>query len=333
MEPWITRVEFLDGRHFYNLVQGKENFPITYVSMVNAMRYCNWIEQGAPALESGEDMDAITEHGSYEFSPDGSVIEHQDSHVYLPSQNEWIKAAYYAGGGRDVGYWCYPTQDNWYAPTFDNDNPTGSNMANYNGAWNGWSGSFFTRYSYNEYGKAPLALTDVDLFNNSKSYYGCRDMGGNVNEWTTTLDASGNYIVRGGSYQSSYEDLMMIPIQMHSYPSATESPLIGFRIVEKNLDHDAIVSNKSHDSTPSVTVDNAAKKEQARTERMELNDDLVGVVLGLVGIILFILSITCCSDPTGNRIIGIILLAGLTLASFCDIIRLIGLDFFRWIKK
>jgi len=333
MDPWITCAELSDGSHSYEIVKGKEKLPITHVSLLSAMRYCNWIEQGAPIVQPGEDVDVITEHGSYEFSSDGSVIENQDSHIYIPTQDEWVKAGYYAGGGRNVGYWRYPTQNNWSVPTFDSKNRTDSNMANYNGGWTGWCGSFWTHYSYNEQEKAPLTLTDVDFFNCSKSYYGCRDMGGNVNEWTTTLDASSNYIVRGGSYQSSYEDLMMIPARINSYPSETESPLIGFRIVAKNLDHDAIVSNQPHNSKSSVTVDQAAKKEQAQAERNELNDDLAGVILGLIGITLLILSTACFQDPTGNRVILFISLAGLTVVVACDIIRLLGLDFYRWMTK
>ena len=195
-------------------------------------------------------------------------------------------------------------------------------MANYNGKWTGYKSLL-----------APLALTEVDFFNNSKSYYGCRDMGGNVNEWTTTLDAAGNYIVCGGSYKSSYEDLMMIPTRMNSYSSETESPLIGFRIVARNLKNDDIVPNQTHDSKSSVTVDHAAKAEQNKYEQQEVDSDLLWIIGLPLLIILSILSVACCSDPTGNRAIGIIGMAFFTIAFLCDLIQLLGLDFLRWMTK
>lgn len=33
-----------------------------------------------------------------------------NARYWVPSENEWYKAAFYKGGGTDAGYWAYPTQ-------------------------------------------------------------------------------------------------------------------------------------------------------------------------------------------------------------------------------
>lgn len=327
MESWITCAESFDGSHIYEIVRGKEKLPITHVSLLSAMRYCNWIERGAPVAEIGGDIDAITEHGSYNFSEDGGVIENEGSHIYIPTEDEWVKAGYYAGGGRNVGYWEYPTKSN-LVPTFNSDSVYriyGQQLANYNGKWSAWD---WTTWSYHSERLAPLTLTDVDFFNNSHSYYGCRDMGGNVNEWTTTLNVSGKYIVRGGSYQSCSEDLMIVPIEINSYSSETESSLIGFRIVARNLDHDDIFSNQLHDSKISVAVDHSAQTEQTERERWELIWDLLAMVLLPLGIVLI-----ATNPAPGSKILGIFFLIFLLGCDIYDTMRLLGLDCLRLITK
>lgn len=327
MEPWITCTELSDGNHVYEVIKGKEKLPITYVSLFSAMRYCNWIEQGAPIVKAGEDIDAIIEHGSYNFSENGSVVENTDSHIYLPTQDEWVKAGYYAGGGRNVGYWEYPTQSN-LNPIFNSDSlyrTYGQQLANYNGEWSSWN---WSNGSYHPEEVAPLTLTDVNFFNNSHSYYGCRDMGGNVNEWTTTLDISDQYIVRGGSYKSSVEDLKMIPERINSYSSETESPLIGFRIVAKNLDQNDIFPNQTHDSKTAITVDHSVKVDQNQREEWELVFDLLGI--SLLSLLIFSIATTPVPSYKVLSILSVVLVFGIILY---DIMRLLGLDYLRLITK
>lgn len=336
MEPWITCAELSDGSHFYEVVKGKEDFPITHVSLLSAMRYCNWIEQGSPVFEAGEDIDAITEYRSYNFSKDGSVVESEDSHIYLPTQDEWIKAAYYKGGGANVGYWRYPTRNN-SAPTFDSNYHHNYNQANYNGEWTGWHGSFWTGYTYNEDEKAPLALTSVDFFNNSKSYYGCCDMGGNVNEWTITFTSSGDYIVRGGSYQSSYDDLL-IGAPLHAYPPEAESSLIGFRIVERNLRSDSTVSNAANDFKKIVIVDHSVKKEEDKEARDKIISDLLLIALGVIGICcLLLLPVPCLFPGPGfSPLTWLACVAGfgvITVLAIYDLVAMSILNFYRRFKK
>ena len=46
-------------------------------------------------------------------------------------------------------------------------------------------------------------LTSVDAYAGSKGNCGGIDFWGNCWEWTSTLDADGNYLVKGGSWDSS----------------------------------------------------------------------------------------------------------------------------------
>ena len=57
---------------------------------------------------------------------------------FLPSEDEWYKAAYYKGGGTNAGYWDYPTQSDT-APTAEL--PVGTDMVN-------GSANYYYDYTY-----------------------------------------------------------------------------------------------------------------------------------------------------------------------------------------
>ncbi len=82
-----------------------------------------------------------------------------------------------------------------------------------------------------------------------------------------------------------------------------------------------------------IIVDSTTKKEQALAESMELNNDLLGLLIGRFGVTVLVLSMACFSDPTGNRIIGIIGLVGVVVIVCCDIIKLLSIDFCRCLTK
>lgn len=222
MQPWITRVENNDGSYEYTVVPGKEKMPITHISLYSALRQCNWHEHGCPVLQRGDNMDAVTEQGAYELAEDGSISKNPNAHFYIPSHSEWLKAAYYKGGGLTSDYWLYPTQSD-IAPQ-NHLTSLSNNAANY-------------RSSCDD---SLLALTEVDAFGTFDAFhhpigtyspYHCFDMAGNVKEWTSTTNASGDYLVCGGSYESLETDLM-INAPKQATPPETESDFIGFRMAK-----------------------------------------------------------------------------------------------------
>ncbi len=113
--------------------------------------------------------------------------------MYLPSEDEWYKAAYYdptpgAGGGDN--YWAHAIQSDT-APTEGTANSTGvisnsgANVANFNrGAdWNGLDGNVTT------VGSAAAG-----------NYFGTADQAGNVFEWNDGVLSSSSRGFRGGSW-------------------------------------------------------------------------------------------------------------------------------------
>ncbi|MCA9213279.1 MAG: SUMF1/EgtB/PvdO family nonheme iron enzyme, partial [Planctomycetales bacterium] len=130
-----------------------------------------------------------TESGAYELGgvtyPDNfSVTRNPDAVWFLPSENEWYKAAYYdprtqaeGGPGGNDHYWFYPTMsDEVPAQSQTGEDGAvsnaGPNVANYDygSQWNGF------------YGQTHVVGTA-----GSTSYYGLFDMGGNVWEYNESI--------------------------------------------------------------------------------------------------------------------------------------------------
>jgi len=152
-----------------------ENRPVNYVSWYDAARYCNWLTTGN------------TESGVYNTSTwaiDRSYRNAQGRAFFIPTEDEWYKAAYYKGGGTNAGYWDFPTGSDT-APT--SEAPSGGeNSANY--------------YSGNKYAiGSPYYRNGAGAYTGSDSPYGTFDQGGNILEWNETLIGSSRG-ARGGAF-------------------------------------------------------------------------------------------------------------------------------------
>lgn len=186
----ITR-SGVDGSFIYNLRSNMGDKPVNFVSGNDAFRFANWLHngQGAGDTESG----AYTILGGTPIPSNAlSITRNAGAIWFVPSEDEWYKAAYHqpASQGGDVdGYWQFPTASNQMPinamanSSGDISNP-GKNVINYqNGAdWNGQNGNVTTVGS-----AGPL----------SRSFYGTSDQGGNVYERVEEGE------VRGGSWNSS----------------------------------------------------------------------------------------------------------------------------------
>ena len=216
----ITRTG-TSGSYTYAVKGFMGDKPVNYVSWYDALRFCNWLHNGQPkGLQDG----STTEGGAYTLTSETSVQagdhpthgangRNTGARNWLPSEDEWYKAAYHEPGASVNGYWLYPTRsDSGPGPgggptvatadlfgNIDNDTP---NIANYNGGadWNGQTGNVTTVGSGGP---------------GSASFYGAFDMGGNVREWNEQLLVliplrrglrGGSWINLAGLLQSSFRD-------------------------------------------------------------------------------------------------------------------------------
>jgi formylglycine-generating enzyme required for sulfatase activity len=140
---------------------------------------------------------------------------------YIPTEDQWYKAAYYQGGGTNAGYWNYATQSDT-APTAVSADSTGigsagntGNFANYNFAadWNSQNGN----------------VTTVGT-NGRASAYGAFDMSGNIYEWNDlTGAADSSRGLRGGNWGNSLASILSSSSRNPNVPSF-ENGNIGFRL-------------------------------------------------------------------------------------------------------
>ena len=166
------------GSFEYSVIPGRGDMPVTNVMFENAARFANWLHNGQPIGAQGP---ATTEDGAYAITSPYVIGDRKPgASVFLPTENEWYKAAYYAPAS--TSHFDYPAGSNAQMSCAQ---PTGAgNSANC--------------------GYSSADLTDVGSFPSSQSPFGTFDQGGNVWEWTETkVTHPGIYFtrrLRGGSF-------------------------------------------------------------------------------------------------------------------------------------
>jgi formylglycine-generating enzyme required for sulfatase activity len=201
------------GSFTYSVNPGSENKPISYVSWLDAARFCNWLHNGQ---QTGAGAALTAETGAYTLNgaTGGIITRNVGATVWIPSENEWYKAAYYdpnKGGTGVGGYWAQATQSN----TLTGNTIGMPDSANYyDEDWVGYPGP---------------ALTDVGAYGqNSQSAYGTNDQAGNLYEWNDAVIASTLQVRRGGAWS---ESAFFLPSSFRDGDSPhTETSYIGFRL-------------------------------------------------------------------------------------------------------
>jgi sulfatase modifying factor 1 len=190
------------GSYTYSVTGTLANRPVVYVSWFDAARFANWMMngQGSSDTETGAYTLNGATSGVFNSISGGFFLKNAGAQVYIPTENEWYKAAYY--NGETSSYSLHP----------NGKNTISTSDANY-GLINATSGS-----------------TDIGTYSSAPSSYGTFDQGGNVMEWNdalvfTTTNSRG---LRGGSY-STDENFMLGTTRSFIYPAAEEYSF-GFRL-------------------------------------------------------------------------------------------------------
>ena len=205
-----------------------DNKPATSVSWNEAARFVNWLNVSSGSVaaykfsiqpgEAGYGANAniaLWTSGEAGYNAD-NLFRNSNAKYFLPSENEWFKAAYYDSnktGG--AGYWDYATGSDTAPSAVASGTASGTNV------YNRQSG--------------PADITSAG----GLSPYGTMGQGGNAWEWmetnlSGTNDASGSSrVARGGSW---YDVVNFLASSYRDYGGPSlEYNLAGFRVASSEL--------------------------------------------------------------------------------------------------
>lgn len=211
------------GRHYTVASPEWADKPYGFANFLRAARFVNSLDNGKvlsrkPGSEGGFHfvtykvrLSRRTETGMYDMHERAATRSHRSGFV-LPSQDEWIKAAYYDSTGGS--YWKYPTNPGVFgaketdAPTVTALDPSNGNvtnagtqpLANWRSSnapvpsWCPTTASAEACATVNPFGLDPTAygfafqgsLSTVGQAL-TRSPWGTLDQGGNAVEWTDTI--------------------------------------------------------------------------------------------------------------------------------------------------
>ncbi|MEZ5300295.1 MAG: SUMF1/EgtB/PvdO family nonheme iron enzyme [Verrucomicrobiales bacterium] len=83
------------GKH-YRSRDGRARFPVNYIDYFCALRFCNWLHNGAPAYVIASHRPVVIESGAYTLTgvipsdPD-AIARESGARYFLPSLDEWIR--------------------------------------------------------------------------------------------------------------------------------------------------------------------------------------------------------------------------------------------------
>ncbi len=245
------------GSYTYSVTGDRANRPVNYVSWYDAARFSNWLTTGD------------TESGVYTFSGAATVtniLDHETAAEtlgktvwFIPTEDEWYKAAYHKNDGATGNYFDYPTSSD-AVPSHDLIYPDPGNNANF--YQNGYTiGS-------------PYYTTEVGAFANSESPYGTFDQCGNVWEWNESLVTGSERGLRGGYWWNSSVSLHASD-RYFNYPTH-ENYHIGFRVASiperlpGDMNDDGVVNSRDLDIVRSWWGEEV---EPGRGDRGDANGD------------------------------------------------------------
>jgi formylglycine-generating enzyme required for sulfatase activity len=170
------------GSYAYSTIAGRESMPVNHVSFYDALRFANWLHNGQP---TGAQSASTTEDGAYtmiveDYLSGPTIFRNPGATIFLPSEDEWYKAAYY--DAVSTSYFDYPAGTD--TPTVCALPGATANTANC--------------------GATVRDLADVGSYTDSASPSGTFDQGGNAREWNEAIilgsDPDWSRGLRGGRF-------------------------------------------------------------------------------------------------------------------------------------
>jgi formylglycine-generating enzyme required for sulfatase activity len=191
------------GAWVYAAKPGRSSWPVTHADWFRAARFANWLHNGQP---TGLQVATTTEDGAYTLlgqNPIG-VPRNPGALYWLPSEDEWYKAAYHVPGG---GYVDYATGSDTFPA--GEPPPGGPDSANY-----------CPPESVNlglpcgpELSNGPGVPTDVGAYTQAHSPWGIQDAVGNLieimeDQYCCSVSPPGQWMIpaRGGPFPKARGD-------------------------------------------------------------------------------------------------------------------------------
>jgi formylglycine-generating enzyme required for sulfatase activity len=209
-----------DGSYAYSPVAGREAMPVNFVSFYDAIRFANWLHngQGHGDTESG----AYTLLGGTPLPSNEPLTRNAGAKVFIPTDDEWYKAAYYDAGS--ATYFDYPAGTD--AATVCSAPGAVPNTANC--------------------GLAAGGFTSVGSYTASPGPNGTFDQGGNALEWTDLIVILENRVVRGGHYGST--SAWLAGLRSEYDDPWYENSVYGFRVAAAMPPTDLMTNLRAFDA-------------------------------------------------------------------------------------
>ena len=181
------------GSYTYSVTTALANRPVVFVSWFDAARMANWMMngQGSGSTETG----AYTLNGAIS----GIITKDAGAQVYIPTEDEWYKAAYYNGASST--YSLYPNGQNSITTADANYDASVGNS------------------------------TDIGTYSGDPSPNATYDQGGNVWEWNDAVIDSQRGL-RGGSYGQDWASQSILHSSVRGdFNPTRDGDDLGFRLV------------------------------------------------------------------------------------------------------
>jgi formylglycine-generating enzyme required for sulfatase activity len=166
----------------YDAIPDADMLPVLGMDWREAAMYCNWLHNGGIS-----DLSSI-EDGAYDTStfhtnPDGTFTDqathHPDARFWIPTLDEWLKAAHYdPNKGNGGGWWLYNHgSDQQPIPGFPGEGETSTGL---------------------EWGPEAFSIP-LGAYPNTTSPWGLLDVTGGAEEWTEEIKGQAEFRTTKGA--------------------------------------------------------------------------------------------------------------------------------------